>query len=133
MLGPVGCFVVVYFPLFLSPPSVSVFFGLSVLILVSFATLLVHLTQQIDNLTSKVGRTEAIVSNTIQEQVDDVKRGVDTRQISDKVPAAVIVSLWHKHNTGMLPVTFKYLTDLCGICFGKLDAEMKSDMGISHY
>jgi len=92
---------------------------------------IMFLTQQMDNLMSKVGRTEAIVSNTIQEQVEEVKKGTDTRQVSDRVPAAIIVSLWHKYNTALLPVKFKYLTDLCGICFGTMDPGMKSDMGIS--
>jgi hypothetical protein len=54
-----------------------------------------------------------------------------TRVVTTQVPYAVIRNLWldHMGQDTVFPVSMKYLSELCGHCFGPIDSKVKSKLG----
>ena len=103
-------------------------------------TTLEHQSTVIATLTDKVDRLSQLLltikSNTPLDEEKVELVGADdqkTRVVTTEVPYAVIRYLWlqEQGDNKLFPVAIKYLSALCGCCFGHIDPKVKSRLGTS--
>jgi len=102
------------------------------------ATLIENQDRTIAALSDKLDRIAGVVmtirSTTPLDQEEIEITGPDaqkTRVVTTQVPYAVIRNLWldHMEQDTVFPVSMKYLSELCGHCFGPIDSKVKSKLG----